>query len=393
MVEKSAIGRKSSAATQRAARAFSRRLVLRGSAAAGVAAGIGPWLVTDAFSSSGELRLFSWGDYIYPEMIEDFEKKTGIKIKLSTYGTNDEVLNAMRASGGSGYDVINPSVTRTPQYAEFDLLQPIDESKVNVKGVIPSIWESSKQLGGVQNGQRYNLPFNWGTESLAFDTEAVPLKYGEASYGSLFDESVKGKVTCRAGTISTGVGLWLDATGKVPSNRMLDTYKDEASLRKVHEEIGKFLIEHKPWINQFWTNAQETEAAFKQNGSVIGQIWDGPGLRMKSESKGKYTYVAAKEGAITWLDGIAIPKQAENIEQAYAYINWYYEPEAAALHVKKSGYNSCTLGADKYAGDEYAKNFAEAYPGNAIDNLWWWPPEDTALANIRNEYRDKLLAA
>lgn len=83
--------------TQRLAKEFSRRLVLKGAAAAGIAAGVGPWIVKDAFSSSGELRLFSWGDYIYPEMIEDFEKKTGIKLILATYGTNDEVLNAMRA--------------------------------------------------------------------------------------------------------------------------------------------------------------------------------------------------------------------------------------------------------------------------------------------------------
>jgi spermidine/putrescine transport system substrate-binding protein len=385
--------RRSSALTQRAAKAFTRRLLLKGAAGAASVAALGPWLVRDAFSSSGELNLFSWGDYIYPEMIEDFEKKTGIKINLATYGTNDEVLNAMRASGGSGYDIINPSVTRTGQYMEFDLLQPIDESKVNVKGVIPSIYESSKQLGGVQNGQRYNLPFNWGTESICLDSQALPLKYGEASYGSLWEEGVKGKVTCRAGSIFTGAGLYLDANGQIPSNRMLDTYKDEASLRKVYDGIGAFLMERKDWIAQYWTNAQETEAAFKQNGAVIGQIWDGPGMRMRTESQGRYAYLAAKEGAITWLDGIALPKQAENIEQAYAYINWYYTPEAAALHVKKSGYNSATLGADKLAGEDYAANFAAAYPDDAIANLWWWPPEDSALASIRNEYRDKLLAA
>jgi spermidine/putrescine transport system substrate-binding protein len=379
--------------TQRLAKEFSRRLVLKGAAAGAAAAGMAPWIVKDAFSSSGELKVFSWGDYIYPEMVEDFEKKTGIKLIVATYGTNDEVLNAMRASGGAGYDIINPSVTRTPQYVEFDLLQPIDESKVNADKVIPSIWESSKTLGGEQNGKRYNLPFNWGTESICLDKTALNLAYGEASYGSMWEEGVKGKTTFRPGSILTGLGLYLDAIGKVPSNRMLDTYKDEAGLRRVYEELAKFAIEHKDWPAQHWTNAQETEAAFKQNGAVIGQIWDGPGMRMMTDEPDKYAYLAAKEGAITWLDGMAIPKQAENIEQAYAYINWYYSPESAALHVMKSGYNSVTKDADKFAGETYAKNFAAAYPDNALANLWWWPPEDTALSDIRNEYRDKLLAS
>lgn len=384
---------RSSAATQRAAKSFTRRTVLKSAAAVGTVAAMGPWIVKDAFSSSGELRLFSWGDYIYPEMVADFEAKTGIELKVATYGTNDEVFNAMRASNGSGYDLINPSVTRTSGYVEYELLAELDESKINVDGVVPSIWESSKSLGGVQNGKRYNVPFNWGTESLAFDTEALSLAYGEASYGDLWEEAMRGKATVRASSILTGVGLYLDAIGQVPSNRMLDTYKDEDSLRRVYDQLLAFFVAHKGAIGQYWSNAQETEAAFTQNGCVIGQIWDGPGMRLKTDSGGKYTYLAAKEGAITWLDGIAMPKNAENVEQAYAYINWYYTPEAAALHVKNSGYNSCAIGAEKLAGETFAKNFADAYPGDAIANLWWWPEEVTALTNIRNEYRDRLLAS
>lgn len=371
----------------------SRRAVLKSGGALGLAAIAAPMIVRSAFSSSGELNLFSWGDYIYPEMIDSFEKETGIKVNLATYGTNDEVFNTIRAAGGAGYDVINPSVTRTPQYLEFDLLQPIDESRANLDKVIPSILESSISLGGVGGGKRYNLPFNWGTESICIDKSAIDLKYGEVGYGTLWQEAYAGKVTCRASSVMTGIGLHLDAAGKVPSNRMLDTYRDEAGLRRVYEEIVKFALDHKAAVGQFWTNAQETEAAFKQNGCVIGQIWDGPGMRMMTEEPGRYAYLAAKEGAITWLDGIALPKKAENIDQAYAWINWYYTPENAAIHVMKSGYNSCTDGADKFAGEDYAKNFAAAYPDNAIANLWWWPPEDTALSNIRNEYRDKLLAS
>ncbi|TDQ83330.1 spermidine/putrescine transport system substrate-binding protein [Dongia mobilis] len=375
------------------ARNVTRRTLLKTAGFMGAAAIGAPMIVRNAFSSSGELNLFSWGDYIYPEMIEGFEKSTGIKVNLATYGTNDEVFNTIRASGGAGYDVINPSVTRTQQYIEFDLLQPIDESKVNMDKILQPILESSRSLGGEIGGKRYNLPFNWGTESICVDKTAVKGGYGELSYGTLWQPEYAGKVTCRANSIMTGIGLYLDATGKVPSGRMVDTYKDEASLRRVYDEIVKFALENKAAVGQFWTNAQETEAAFKQNGCVIGQIWDGPGMRMMTDEPERFAYVAAKEGAITWLDGIALPKQAENVEQAYAWINWYYTPENAAIHVMKSGYNSCTADADKFAGETYARNFAAAYPDNAIANLWWWPPEDTALANIRNEYRDKLLAS
>ena len=45
----------------------------------------------------------------------------------------------------------------------------------------------------------------------------------------------------------------------------------------------------------------------------------------------KWKYRMPKEGGITWMDAIAMPTGAENIEQAYAFINAMYEPKLAGL--------------------------------------------------------------
>lgn len=372
---------------------LTRRRVLTTTAAAGVGLAAPAIISRKALSSSGELNLYTWSDYVYPEMIESFEGATGIKLNLSTYGSNDEVLNRLRAAGGEGFDVVMPSITYTPSWVEQELLQPLDESRINVDKVIPSMWASSAELGGVQGGQRYTSPFNWGTEGLAIDSEAVKPVYGELGYGSLWTPEMVGKVTVRAHSSLLGIGLYLDSIGEVPSERMRVTYTDEAAMREVYEKLLAFATEHKDRVIQFWSNAQETEAAFLQNGAVLGQTWDGPAMRMQNDSGGRYTYLAPKEGALTWMDSMGIPVGAENIEQAYAWLNWYYTPEHAAIHVRLSGYNSCTDGAAELAGDEYAANFARAYPDNAIENLWWYPPEPTWFVAARNEFRDRFLSA
>jgi spermidine/putrescine transport system substrate-binding protein len=347
----------------------------------------------EVLASTGQLNLYSWSDYVYPEMIESFQKATGIMVNLSTYGSNDEVLNRLRAARGRGFDVVMPSITYTPAWVEQELLQPLDEAKINVDRVIPSMWESSKSLGGIQNGHRYTVPFNWGTEALCLNTEHIKPVYGELGYGSLWQPGNKGRVTVRAHSSMLGMGLYLDATGELPSDKMRDTYRDEDRMREIYGKILEFAVRHKPWIVQFWSNAQETEAAFMQNDAVIGQTWDGPAMRMRSESKGKFTYLAPKEGALTWMDSIGVPVGAEDVEAAYAWINWYYQPTHAAIHVRLSGYNSCVQGAAEQAGAEYAANFAAAYPDNAIDNLWWYPPEPTWFIAARNEFRDRFLSA
>jgi len=374
-------------------RGVSRRRVLQTSAAVGLGVAAPAIISRKALSSSGELNLYSWSDYVYPEMIEAFESQTGITLNLATYGSNDEVLNRLRAAGGEGFDVVMPSITYTPVWVEQDLLQPLDESRINVDGIIPSMWASSEGLGAVQGGNRYTTPFNWGTEGLCIDTEAMDAVYGEASYGTLWGPDMVGKATIRAHSGLLGLGLYLDSIGEVPSEQMRVTYTDEAKMREVYEQLLAYATERKDRIIQFWSNAQETEAAFYQNGAVIGQTWDGPAMRMRTDSGGRYTYLAPKEGAMTWMDSMGIPKGAANLEQAYEWMNWYYKAGNAAIHVRLSGYNSCTDGAAALAGDEYAANFAAAYPGDAIESLWWYPAEPTWFVAARNEFRDRFLSA
>jgi spermidine/putrescine transport system substrate-binding protein len=113
---------------------------------------------------------------------------------------------------------------------------------------------------------------------------------------------------------------------------------------------------------------------------------------MKKEGK-PVTFMAPKEGAMTWVDSMAIVKHAENLEQAYAWINWAYTPEAGAIMAKSTGYNSVVKGVDALLDEKTKQGFREAYPGDALDNLWWYVSEAPWFVPARTEYRDKFQAA
>lgn len=374
---------------------MNRRSFLKNGLGLGGAVALAPAMVSNIMAASKELNLYSWSDYISKDMISAFTKETGIKVNLTTYGSNDEVLNKLRASNGKGFDIVMPSVTYGKQWYKHRLLQPLDVEKINIKGCESSMWDSSATFGGIFRGKRYIVPFNWGTEAIAINSEKMPnAKPNEISYGDLWTKDLDSKVTVRAHSSLIGAGLYLDRIGKVKSNKMLDTYKDEKTMREIYEKITDYMIENKKNIRQFWSNAQETTNAFMQNGCVIGQTWDGPAMRMMTESKGKIKFMAPKEGAITWMDGMAIPKGAENINAAYAWINWYYNGGmSGALHANATGYNSCAEGSSNYLSAQSKANFKSAYPDDAIKNLWWYPVEPVWFVSARNEFRDKLLAA
>jgi spermidine/putrescine transport system substrate-binding protein len=103
--------------------------------------------------------------------------------------------------------------------------------------------------------------------------------------------------------------------------------------------------------------------------------------------------MAPQEGAFTWLDGMAIPVGAKNFDAIYAFIDFVYNSENAGMLANETGYNATAKGADEYLTPAAKKNFQEAYPGDALDKLWPWPPTPSWYAEIRAEYVDKFVAA
>jgi spermidine/putrescine transport system substrate-binding protein len=103
--------------------------------------------------------------------------------------------------------------------------------------------------------------------------------------------------------------------------------------------------------------------------------------------------MAPKEGAMTWVDSMAIVKHAKNVEQAYAFMNWAYTPEAGAVMAKSTGYNSVVKGVSELLDDKTKQGFAQAYPGDALENLWWYVSEPAWFVPARTVYRDRFQAA
>ncbi|HEX6093252.1 MAG TPA: extracellular solute-binding protein [Dongiaceae bacterium] len=379
-------------ATLLAARNFSRRVMLKRSAAAGAVLAAGPWIVKDAFSSSGELTILNWADELPDPVLPNFEKATGIKVNSTPFSQNEEQINKLQATGGEGFDLCQPTRDRSPQYKELGLLAPFDTNKlVNSKNLIPSMLDGSASEW-TWDGGLYHVPHCWGSEAISWRTDQTTLEYKTLSYGTMWNEEYKGKVQGRPHSLLLGIGLWMDASGKLPSNRMADSFKDEETFKKIYDQILPFAVEHKPWIRQFWDSADNTKSGLLENGVVIGQTWDGPVLSLKKEGK-PVSYMAPQEGAIAWLDGWAMTSAAKNTDQVYEFLSFLMTPEASAAVAEGSGYNPVVTGADALLSETAKKNFGEAYPEDALQKLWHRIPEPAWFGELRTQYADKFRSA
>ncbi len=379
-------------ATVRAAQA-SRRAILKGATALGAVGLLAPAFSRNARSSSGELLWFTWEDYAPQPLVDKFIADTGIDLKVTTFSSNEDQLNKLKAASGSGWDLATPSVAWVPAHVENGNLQALDVAKIpNLANMFPSLLTQSESLGAIVEGNRYALPYDWGTEALAYNTELVQLEYGKASFGDLWAPEHAGKMLCRQRSIMLGTGLWMEGEGKLPAGTMRNAYADEAAFDLGYGTAADFVIANKTQIVNWWKGTADTQSGFEQDGAVIGMTWDGPIFQLKNQGR-PFNYLAPKEGALGWIDTIALTAGAENLDQAYEFINWSLIAENGGLASDNTTYNSVVQGFDAYVSESFKKNFADAYPGDAIDRLWMQGIEPTWFLEKRQGMVDKISAA
>ncbi|KUJ80552.1 spermidine/putrescine ABC transporter substrate-binding protein [Ruegeria marisrubri] len=366
-----------------------RRSVLKGAGAAVLAS---PLYSRGALASSGEINILMWSDYLPSSFIQAFESETGIKVNHTGVGSNEDIIDTMKAAKGQGFDIVSPTHMRSQQWEQLELLQPFDMDRVPVDRVNPAMVKIGTDAWNFGRNGTHWLPHIWGTEGIAYRTD-LWLPAGDApSYGDVWSEENAGKTMGRAHSMMLAAGLYMEASGEMEPGSIWAAYDDEETMRKVWGQVADWCIARKDRIKLIWNDADTQKNGLLNQGIVVGQTWDGPPLALKSAGEPVH-YQAPVEGALAWVDGMAIPVGAENIDQIYAFIDFAFRAEPAGKASAEHGYNSAVLGAEDHSGDLFRKNFAEAYPGDSLANLNPWPAEPPWYAEARTEFVNRFMSA
>ena len=368
----------------------SRRSVLKGAAATGAAAAIGPWYIPNAFAAP-VVNVLMWGEYLPDSVVADFKAKTGITVNHTKIGDNGEIISKMKAGGGAGYDLASPTNMRALQWADLGVLAPFDMNRINTSAVNPgmlAVGERDWNFGG--KGSHW-VPQLWGTESISWRTDKWQPD-GLPSFGDIWEPNpgIDGAFMMgRTYSMMTGCGIWMHHQGKMD---FWSSYNDEDTMRKNWETITDYCISKKGNLVKFWSGADPQTQGFTSDGVVVGQTWDGPIAAMMKAGE-PVAYQTTDEGALAWIDGITMSAKAENIDEAYELINYSFTPEVGGQTVNEIGYNSAVNGASDHYSDE-TKALAKAiYPGDTSTKLNPWPPEPPWYADARAEYANKFETA
>jgi spermidine/putrescine transport system substrate-binding protein len=290
-----------------------------------------------ARAGGGELHIYNWTDYTSDEMIKKVEAETGIKVTIDTYDSNETAL-AKLSSGAAGYDVIIISNDFIPIFVKQGLLQKVDVAHMpNFKNLDPQ-WQKRPWDPEAQ----YSVPWVWGTTSYSVDTAVY--KGPTDSLKPLFDPppEMKGKIGM-FGSPSEVMSLALVYLGKPQCNTNPDDLK----------ALNALLQAQKPFVKVY--NSDGTVERQVSGETVMHQQWSGKALATRTE-KATFKYVYPKEGVVGWMDNVAVPKDAPDLENAKTFLNFLMDPENIALQSKSTGYQTAVMGSNKFLPPEIGES-------------------------------------
>ena len=285
-------------------------------------------MATAAQADDKVLHVYNWSDYIAADTVAKFEKQTGIKVVYDVFDSN-ETLEAKLLAGKSGYDIVVPSNNFLAKQIKAGVYQELDRSKLpNWKNLDEDLL---KAVGDASDtGNKHAFPYMWGSIGIGYNPEKVKAALGVDkidSWDVVFKpENIEKLKSCGVSFLDAPTEMIpaaLHYLGK-PTNS-----KDKADLKAAEDLFMKI----RPSVAYFHSSKYISDLA---NGNICvavgysGDLEQSKARAHEAGDKVKLAYSIPKEGAGTFYDMVAIPKDATNLDAAYKFMDYLMQPEVMA---------------------------------------------------------------
>lgn len=296
-----------------------------------------------AAGSGGELNVYNWSDYIGETTVDDFQKATGITVRYDVYDSN-ETLEAKLMAGNTGYDVVVPSGSFLGRQIQAGIYQKIDKSKLaNYKNLDPQILEA---LAGFDPGNEYAVPYFWGTVGIGFNIDKVKERLGDNAPVDSLDLLFKPENAAKLQ--DCGIAM-LDAPSDMFQTVLKYMGKDPHTSNEAdYAEAAALFATIRPFVKYFHSSQYINDLANGELCAVIGWSGDVFIAAARADEAGNNVHIdyrIPKEGSLLWVDSLAIPKDAKNVDNALKFIDYLNDPQVAANGVNYVSYASPNLAA------------------------------------------------
>lgn len=274
---------------------------------------------TISFASKQIVNLYTWANYIPQAVIDQFQKETGINVHVSNFDSNETLYAKLKADPHAGYDLIVPSSYYVDRMRNQNMLHPIDKTQItHLKNINSLLLNKS-----YDPENHFSVPYVWGTtgilvNKLYWDPTTIQ------NWKDLWQPRFKNQL------------LMLDDPREVFAIALL-TLRDSINTQDLQQIKAAFLLLKSLLQNIKIFNSDAFTNIYIDEDATIGMSWSGEAL-LATEENPNLVYIYPKDGFSIWIDCLAIPKYAPNIQNAQKFINFILRPDIAKKIIVDEGY-------------------------------------------------------
>ena len=268
------------------------------------------------------LHVYNWGEYTGENLLNDFEAKTGAKVVMENFDSNEQMY--IKVANGETYDVLVPSDYMIQRLIGEDYLQKLDKTKLDC---MDKLCEDVIGLPYDPNND-YSIPYFWGTAGIVYDKNQVDIEDLEREGFEIFrDPKYRGNIYLYDSERDSFM-MALKALGYSMNT------SSEKELQEAYEWLVSCVQTMKPEIV-----TDEIIDNMAQGRKALGLIYSGDAAYVMAENE-DMGYYLPESGTNLWSDAMVIPANAKNPELAHEFINFVSDYEGAYDNSSFVGYTS-----------------------------------------------------
>lgn len=263
-----------------------------------------------AAQGSGNLTVLDWAGFDAEEFWIDFRNANpDVDVTFEIGASDADILAKMMA--GDRADVFHPYTGWLQFYVDEGLVEELDTSRLTNWDKVP---DRFKELGQI-DGKQYFVPYDWGYSSVLYRTDLAPEAGGSLS--ALLDPAYSGHIS-----------MWDDGEAAVNTAAAIHGW-DPQNL--TDEQLAQIKQE---WVDQrahnlfYWSGEPELVEAMASGDVWVAYAWQGAYALLRAQDV-PVAYANPEEGRASWVGMYGIRKGAENLDNAYAFLDGKLADETA----------------------------------------------------------------
>ena len=286
-----------------------------------------------ARAADDEITILTWETYHDDDWLAEWTARSGVKVNAIRIGSNDETYAKLR-SGAVNADMFVIDVGSMPRFIDANLLTPVDPSKVSNASNIASGLNFPEVT--TSNGKIWGIPYNWGTQPLMFNTDAV--QPPPTSWKVFWDQTYAGKVVMPDDAYTVFPMIALSIGAKDPYNLTDEEF----------DKCAEALRELRPQLRTLARGFDDQTTIFASGDGVVGYCQNISSVFQLQVQGKPFDYAFPVEGTPTWIDCCVLSEAGAKRQVVYDFIDEMLTPKWQARFIERS-FNNGILNASAAA--------------------------------------------